>query len=172
MNKIPETINAFNVYRDGKQLIGVSSEITLPEFSAMTDTISGAGLLGDYETTIVGAFGSMTIEIPFRTINDDVFKMLNPNQALSLTLRGSVQYTDKNNLAMDYMGMRIVITGRAKAIKPGTLKQGQQMGASATIEIMQILIELDGKQKIELDKMNAVYKVDGKDLLAKIKSQC
>jgi Phage tail tube protein FII len=172
MSRIPETINAFNVYKDGAQLIGVTAEVTLPDFTAMTDTISGAGLMGEYETVITGAFSSMTIDIPFRTLNDDTFKLLSPTQALSLTLRGSIQNTNKNNLAMEYTGMRVVVTGRAKAIKPGTLKPGQQMNSSIAIEVMQILIEIDGKKKIELDKLNAVYKVDGKDLLAQIKSQC
>ena len=41
-----------------------------------------------------------------------------------------------------------------------------------TVEITYIMIELDGKQKIELDKINNVYKVNGVDLLAKIRKQC
>lgn len=34
------------------------------------------------------------------------------------------------------------------------------------------MFELDGKQRIELDKINNVYKVNGVDLLAKIRKQC
>ena len=34
------------------------------------------------------------------------------------------------------------------------------------------MIELDGKQRVELDKLNNVYKVNGVDLLAKIRKQC
>ena len=41
-----------------------------------------------------------------------------------------------------------------------------------TVEITYIMIELDGKQRIELDKINNVYKVNGVDLLAKIRKQC
>ena len=46
------------------------------------------------------------------------------------------------------------------------------MDASVTVEVAYILIELDGQKRIELDKLNNVYKVNDKDLLAKIRSQC
>ena len=46
------------------------------------------------------------------------------------------------------------------------------MDATVTVEITYIMIELDGKQRIELDKINNVYKVNGVDLLAKIRKQC
>ena len=35
-----------------------------------------------------------------------------------------------------------------------------------------ILIEVDGKTVVELDKLNEVYKVNGVDVLAKIKEMC
>ena len=41
-----------------------------------------------------------------------------------------------------------------------------------SVEVVYIMIELDGKQRVELDKLNNVYKVNGVDLLAKIRKQC
>ena len=46
------------------------------------------------------------------------------------------------------------------------------MDASVTVEITYIMIEQNGSKKIELDKLNNVYKVNGVDLLAKVKKQC
>ena len=46
------------------------------------------------------------------------------------------------------------------------------MDAAVTVEVVYIMIELDGKQRVELDKLNNVYKVNGVDLLAKIRKQC
>ena len=46
------------------------------------------------------------------------------------------------------------------------------MDASVTVEVAYIMIELDGKKRVELDKLNNVYKVNDRDLLAKIRSQC
>ena len=38
-----QLINRYNVYKNGKQLIGVAGELTLPEVSNLTDSMEGAG---------------------------------------------------------------------------------------------------------------------------------
>ena len=38
---IPSKINSYNVYNDAERLIGVGDEVTLPDFEAMAETISG-----------------------------------------------------------------------------------------------------------------------------------
>ena len=58
-----------------------------------------------------------------------------------------------------------------KKLTSGTVKQGGAMDAAVTVEVVYIMIELDGKQRVELDKLNNVYKVNGVDLLAKIRKQ-
>ena len=68
--------------------------------------------------------------------------------------------------------IRIVVRGRMKKLTSGTVKQGGAMDAAVAVEVVYIMIELDGKQRVELDKLNNVYKVNGVDLLAKIRKQC
>jgi phage tail tube protein FII len=46
------------------------------------------------------------------------------------------------------------------------------MDTAITLTILYILIEVDGKTVVELDKLNEVYKVNGVDVLAKIKEMC
>lgn len=65
----PEVINNFNVYDGGDRLQGVSAEVTLPNMQAITAEITGAGVLGSYNTAVVGMYQSITQEIPFRIIN-------------------------------------------------------------------------------------------------------
>ena len=44
---LPEVINNYNVYDDrANRLIGISGEVELPNFEAMTETLSGSGILG------------------------------------------------------------------------------------------------------------------------------
>jgi len=169
---IPEVINNFNVYRNGNALIGLSGEVSLPDFESITEKISGPGILGEIEASIIGQFGSMEQEVTFRILEDDIFSMMDPTETLDLTLRASEQYTVKSTGKIDYKGMRVVIRGRQKKFKPGTVKNGGQMDASVTIELVYIMIEIDGNKKVELDKLNSVYKVNGVDLLAKVRKQC
>lgn len=169
---IPGIINNFNLYYQGTALVGLTGEITLPDFEGMTETLSDPGILGEIEEVIIGRFGSMEMEIPFRILDEDAFKLMSPIDALDLTLRASEQYTVKGTGAIDYKGMRVVVRGRQKKLVSGTVAQGAAMEAAVTVEITYIMIELDGKKRIELDKLNNVYKVNDVDLLAKIRKQC
>ena len=71
--EIPDKINNFNVYDGKSKLIGISSEITLPPFDPLTDTLNVAGMAGEIESEVIGSYGSMKIEIPFENLSDDFF---------------------------------------------------------------------------------------------------
>jgi len=172
MANIPEIINNYNVYHNGNVLVGVSGSVTLPSFDAITETVQGAGILGTYDTSIAGMYGSISQEVPFRILDEDIFKLMNPSELVDLTFRASAQSTVKATGAVDYKGMRIVERGRLKSFTPGKYELGKQMDASVTLEILYILIEVGGKTKLEYDKLNSVFIVDGKDLLEKVRSYC
>lgn len=174
MNKlyIPEVINNFNAYRGGNALVGITGEVSLTELQAVVESISGAGIAGTYEIPVLGHYGSMTQEIPFRALYEDVFSMADPSEMQDLTLRGSLQVTDKSDYGIDFVACRFVFRGRAKNFKPGTVKVGGSMSASVTLEVMYLLYELDGEKKIELDKLNNIFRINGTDLLEKVRKQC
>ena len=56
MYNIPSKINSFNVYKDGTRLIGISEEVTLPDFGSLTETLSGPGILGEVDDPTLGHF--------------------------------------------------------------------------------------------------------------------
>ena len=112
----------------------------------------------------------MAQEVPFRILDTDIFALMNPGELVDLTFRASEQHTVKSTGALDYKGMRVVERGRLKSFSPGKLELGKQMGASVTLELLYILIEIDGKTKLEYDKLNSVFVVNGKDLLEKVRA--
>lgn len=169
ITNVPEVINNYNVYHNGNVLVGVSGAVTLPTLDAITEEVRGAGILGTYETSIVGMYGSMTQEVPFRILDEDIFDLMSPSELVDLTFRASAQSTVKATGAVDYKGMRVVERGRLKSFTPGKFENGKQMDASVTLELLYILIEVDGKTKLEYDKLNSVFVVNGKDLLEKVR---
>lgn len=170
MAKLATKIHAYNVYSKGNKLIGISDEVTLPDFEAMSETLNGAGILGEIDEPVLGHFGANEIEIPFRTLNADMFGLVNQG-AVDLTLRMSTQTINQDDMKTDFQPSRIVIKGKTKSFSAGKAKQGEGTGASVKVEIMYILIEVNGKPKFELDKLNFMYKVNGQDLLAKVRGQ-
>ncbi len=169
----PEVINNFKVYNGGNEYQGVTGEVNLVELSAMTATVSGAGILGEYETAIIGMFQNLSQEIPFRIINREFFELMDSSKQVELVLRASIQNVNKETGGtLSTQGMRVVFRGRPTAAKMGTLKQGDLMNASTTLSLTYVLIEIGGESKLELDKLNGIYKINGKDLLAEIRRQC
>lgn len=169
----PEVINNFRVYNDANRIMGTTAEINIAELQAMTATISGAGILGEYNTSVVGMFQSMSQEIPFRMIDRDYFTMLNTGEQSRIVLRSSVQQRNRETGGtISTSAMRFVFRGHPTAAKFGTVKIGDLMNASITLELTYLLAEIDGVTMLELDKLNSVYKVAGKDLLKDIMKQC
>lgn len=168
----PTLINNFNVYDASgtNQIVGTTGEITLPTLDAKTSTVTGAGINGEIEEAVVGQFGSIKIEIPFRTISTEMFALMKTNTQTGITLRGAIQGLDTETAQATFTQMSVVVKGKVTSTKPGKVKQGEQMDSSITLELTYIKIECDGTVGLELDKLNNVYIVDGEDMLAEIKA--
>lgn len=168
MNPIPERVVNYNVYDDTEKLVGISGEITLPNFEAMTETISGAGIAGEYESAIPGHFTSQTIEIPFRVLMDKSFSLFK-NRGRSLVLRAAQQSYDVAQGKSENRPLKITIRYQPKGLNLGKLAVGGMTESTNVLEVLYIKIEENGKTMLEYDKLNFVFIVDGTDLLGEIR---
>lgn len=68
---------------------------------------------------------------------------------------------------------RIVSEAGHLPLNPATLPIGMEqrdyMDSTITLELTYVLVEMDGKSMIEIDKINPTYKVNGNDVLSKVK---
>ncbi|WP_106494880.1 phage major tail tube protein [Lentibacillus sp. Marseille-P4043] len=168
-NPIPEKVINYNVYNDTDVLVGVSAEVTLPNFEAMTETVSGAGIAGEYESSTLGHFGSQTIEIPFRTITDKSFSLMK-NSGKSIVLRAAQQSYDVAQGKTDRRGLKITLRGQPKGLNLGTMAVGGLTETTNILEVLYIKIEEEGRTMLEFDKLNFVFIVDGEDILGDIRN--
>lgn len=170
-SNIPTKINMFNAYLRGNKLLGMTGEVPLPDFEALSETVSGPGILGEIDDPAIGHFSSQELEITFRTLDEDIFNLMDPLDVLELTLRASMQaITAEGGTA--YEGLRVVVRGKQKNLTGGKLKQASPMDSGIKIELLYILIERNGNPMVELDKLNGVFKIKGVDILAKARALC
>ena len=169
---LPQVINLFNVYKDGNVQIGITNEVTLPEIAYKTVTIEGAGIPGSYDEAVIGNFDSIKQTIPFRNLYTNMIDFTNPMTVQDITMRGSMQITDKTTGATSYSGIRVVEKGKCVGFNPGQFQQANMMSATVTIECMYLLIEVDGKKLTEIDKWNGIYIVNGVDLMEAARKYC
>ena len=169
---IPEVLNHYNVYNDkAKKLIGISGEIELGELEALTDTLEGAGVLGEIEDAVTGQFASIKIKIPFSVIYEDMFSIIDTTNPPQLTLRASMQCMDPTTGSTGYYPVKIVVRGKATNTNLGKAIKGKKMEPEVELEILYIKIQINNKTTLELDKLNFKFVLNGKDMLAKIRSQ-
>lgn len=166
---IPEVIHDFNMYLGGNRLAGITGEVKLPDLEFLTAEVSGAGILGSYEAPVPGHTKSLEMEIPFRCLNADYFRMIDPTENTQITLRGAEQISVKITGATDYVGVRLVVGGKPKKMELGTFKQGDKTDSKITLEMTYILVEYNGERILELDKMRPQFWIRNKDILAKVR---
>lgn len=169
-NVIPEKMTDFNVYDVNEKLVGVSDEITLPNLETMTETISGAGIAGEYDSPTIGHFGALTLELPFRTLTDKSFTLFDERARL-IYLRGSVQSYDASVGKRVNSPVKVTIKGTPKGLDMGKFGKGKAMESKNTIEVMYIKVEINNIEVLELDKINYIFKVNGEDKLEAIRNQ-
>ncbi|NSD63433.1 phage major tail tube protein [Fusicatenibacter saccharivorans] len=170
---IPEVINNYNVYDSkAKKLIGISGEVELPSLEAITDTIEAAGILGEVEDPVTGQFSSMKIKIPFSNLYTDQFNLMDTTNPPQLTLRGSMQVMNSATGGTDYVPVKIVTRGKSTTSSMGKLSKGKKGEPEIEMEVLYLKVMINNKITLELDKLNFKYVLNGKDMLAKIRSQC
>ena len=170
---IPEVMNNYNVYNDrAKKLIGISGEVELPELEAITDTVEAAGVLGEVEDPVTGQFSSAKIKIPFSHLYEDIFTLMDTTNPPQLTLRGSMQVMNSSTGGTDYVPVKIVVRGKATTSSLGKLVKGKKGEPEIELEILYIKVMINNRTTLELDKLNFKFAINGKDMLAKIRSQC
>ncbi|HCI73521.1 MAG TPA: phage tail protein [Lachnospiraceae bacterium] len=169
---LPEVLNHFNIYSDAVgKLIGQDADIELPELKMLTETIGGAGVLGEFEDSVTGQYESAQMKIKWTCLHKNFFSLMNTTQPSMLTLRGSVQMMDTGTGCTDYYPVKIVVKGKAKTVNLGKFEKGKKMECETEIEILYIKILVDKETLFELDKLNFKFVLNGEDMLRKIRSQ-
>lgn len=169
MNQIPQFLNNFNIYNNGNKLVGVNGDVTLPNFENIGDTISGAGVLGEFETPVPGAYKSQTLEVGFRVIDKTMFELAAAAGNASLTFRGSQQINDYSNGGVINQAVRVEARGGFKGLDLGKAAPGKPTDSKLSLEIMFIAVYLDNKEVLYLDKLNYIYRVNQTDITAGIR---
>jgi hypothetical protein len=167
-NKIPEFLNDMRAYLEGADsFIGVTN-IELPELSSMTTEVTGIGLAGKLDAPVRGHFESMEVTFNWRTIEETGLSIIG-GEAFALELYGDTQHFDGGVNEYGHEQVRVVIRGRAKSYKPGTMEAGKTADASNTLECHYIKFEVGGKTIVEIDKFGYKAVINGVDIMEAVR---
>lgn len=164
---VPEKLINFRVYQDGDDLLGIS-DVTLPKLDSITETVKGAGVAGEIDDPTIGHFGSMELELNWRSLVKSNIVLAKPT-GVHLDIRGACQGHDSAKNVLKTMPVKIVVEGTPKSTDLGKLDMGATTDTKNTIEVTYIKITEDGETVLEIDKFNYICVIDGVDYMADIR---
>ena len=168
MSKIPEKLNDFRMFLNDSPQLKAHADVTLPSINFMTETVSGAGVLGEYESPNLNHTESMKVTINWKLFGDEVLPLLRP-EMVKIDLRAANQVFDTIKGKHEYTVTRAVIRGIPISNEPGTLSKGATYDGATEVEVLYMKLEYDGKPIVEIDKLNHIYRVGDVDYAARLR---
>ncbi len=164
---IEKVLNA-NVYVAGNNLLGKAQEVRLPNISVQKTEHRPLGIF----TTVALPQGieRMELSIVFQTFNADVLKKADPFNPIDIAIRAVQQeYNNFGNL-QETKQVRVYCRGTFRNLDLGTITAEDGGTRTHTVDLVFYQLIVDGQLIHQIDPLNAIYIVDGKDLLADARS--
>ncbi|MCC8080173.1 MAG: phage major tail tube protein [Lachnospiraceae bacterium] len=163
-----QSIINFAVYEDDTEFCGMA-EATLPDLSSLTETISGAGIAGNFEIPIIGHFDAMSLTLNFRTHTEESLNLCKPGYH-TIQLYEAVQNSNRTAGTLDVKQARHVFKVIPKTYKAGKVAPAESAGASGEYAVHYWATYIDGDKVLEVDPENFICEMDGTDYLADVRS--
>lgn len=164
----PDKLINYMCYLEGNKLVG-TTDVTMPDISFMSETLKGAGIAGEIDSPTIGHTQSMSVSINWRSLIDDNVSFAAPKTYL-LDFRGSQQVYDESSGEYVSKALKLVMKCIPKAVGLGTLDTSVTVGTSTEFEVVYLKLSLEGIEKVEIDKINFIYSVNGVDYLQKVRT--
>lgn len=166
-NIIPEKMINFDVYINGSEQSGVADG-SFPSIEFMTSEVKGAGLAGTVDSPVLGHFGSITASLKWRVTPKNFYDLAVPG-IHTIDFYAGLQSLDAGLGVLKTQSLHIYVKAFTKKYDLGNLVVGDSQEAETEHEIIYMKVYLDGAERVEIDKYNYIYKVNGKDYLAELR---
>lgn len=161
---------AYRVYHQGKDLLGTAS-IELPNVQYMNETLSGSGIAGEIDNPTIGITQSLTCKLSFISINPEIYNILDWTKTALYECYLALQVSDDATSIRSSIPERVNMLGRTKSFNLGTREQGKKHGNEVELELTRLETYLENSEKLLIDKLNFIHRVNGSDLLQTVRSQ-
>lgn len=163
-----QSVINFAVYEDSTEYVGMA-KATLPDLTALTQSISGAGIAGNVDAVILGHFEAMTLGLSFRTTTSQVIKLAEPRRH-TIDLRVAQQSEDPVAGQVKVNSVKHVLVVVPKSTKGGTIAPASPTDGSGEYAVRYWATYIDGQKVQEIDPLNFICIINGTDYLADVRT--
>jgi hypothetical protein len=167
--KAPHFTQQFRVYVDGGTHLLGNADVTMPNFEALSETITGAGIMGELQVPGIGHFGALSVVMNFTSLMDGLtrFAVGIPN---NFDLRSAQSFEETTTFERGMQKERFSFRGPVLSINPGTRAPNAPWAASMSVAVRRAEHFIDGRQVLEYDLINNIYVVNGRDIYAMVRA--
>ena len=157
MPRVDQSTINWAVYEDNTEYAGMA-QATLPNLSALTQSISGAGIAGYVDAVILGHFDAMSMTLNYRTMTEQAVRLSEPRRH-NIDLRYAVQVR----------AIKHILVVIPKTHTPGTVAPATPENGTGEFAVRYWATYIDGKKVREIDPLNFICLIDGTDYLADVR---
>lgn len=160
---LPKKLKHLNLFNDGNSYLGVAKGVTLPKLARKMEAYRGGGMDAPVKADMGGSDDGLQFEWTLGGLDLIVLRQFGSVRADGVLLRfaGSFQRDDDGSVS----AVEVVMRGRHEEIDMGDATPGEDTEHKITTALTYYKLIVDGREEIEIDNLNFIYKVDGKDLL-------
>lgn len=158
---LPRTIRNFNAFVDGRSYFGLATEAKLPQPKIMTEAHRGAGM--DGPVGIDMGMEAMSAEVTFAEHRTELIETLGTQQRLVLRPAALGEDNPEADTII------ATISGLWTATESGDLKPGANATLKLVCDVRYYRLEINNREVLEIDLVNAVRKIGGTDQLAQMR---
>jgi P2 family phage contractile tail tube protein len=158
---LPSVLKNFNLFNDAKSYLGVAEEIKLPKLSRKLEDFRGGGMNGPVGIDL----GQEKLEMEFGCggIMEQVFEQYGTTKVDGVMLRFAGAYQRDDTAQVQ--AVEVVVRGRHAELDMGDAKGGDKGKLTVKSALTYYKLTIDNKVKIEIDLLNMIEVVNGKDML-------
>lgn len=159
---LPAKLKAMNLFNEGRSYLGQVDEVVLPKLTAKMEEWRGAGM--DAPVDIDLGMEKLSMEWTAGGWLPDALKQFGSLNVSGVGLRftGAIQSDDNEQVK----AVEVVVRGRHSEIDPGASKAGEDTAHKYTTSLSYYKLTIDGEVIHEIDVLNMVKNIGGKDLQA------
>ncbi|MDD0998843.1 MULTISPECIES: phage major tail tube protein [unclassified Pseudomonas] len=161
---LPKKLKNMNLFNDGVSYVGQSKSVTLPKLGRKFEQFRGGGMDGPVKADLGHSDDGIQLEWTLGGWDLTALRQYGAVSASGVMLRwaGSIQRDDTG----DVSAVEVVVRGRHEEIDMGDAESGEDTEHKFTTTCSYYKLSIDGNVEVEIDLLNFIFNVNGKDMLA------
>lgn len=158
---LPRVLKLMNVFGNGHSFYGIATEVELPKLNSKIEDYRAGGMIAEVGINL--GLEKLEITHKYAGIIPEILKGFGAAKIDQELIRFAGSYQRDDTGEVD--AVEVLMRGRHTEIDGGNSKVGDNTETSVKSALTYYKLTINSKDMIEIDLLNSVFVVEGKDLM-------